>query len=255
MRSQLDCVDKRLPGTGVFDIKTRACLPVRMDILNWEVSCTLYFRVVSDAISAGKFWVSDQVCARADGKFRARVLRPDSVCVPEIWVCRLIFEIQCAYGHSSMQVRIGDMDGVIVAYHNTARLFGFQYVSLEEMDRHLFGPEPGAGDRVFQKCVGLLECIAPEIVQCFPGQASPFCYLLDSTLNTQQSVKATFECEEGSKDLNVWVQPAEWESTVEQVEPPIRQLCIQTQSFLSESNVNGSRAINGSSTMPCQSFL
>ena len=36
MRSQLDCQDPRLPGTGVFDIKTRACLPVRMDILNYE---------------------------------------------------------------------------------------------------------------------------------------------------------------------------------------------------------------------------
>ena len=37
MRSQLDGVDKRLPGTGVFDIKTRAALPIRMDIMNYEV--------------------------------------------------------------------------------------------------------------------------------------------------------------------------------------------------------------------------
>ena len=36
MRSQLDCHDKRLPGSGVFDIKTRACITVRMDILNFE---------------------------------------------------------------------------------------------------------------------------------------------------------------------------------------------------------------------------
>lgn len=36
MRSQLDCHDARLPGTGVFDIKTRAVLPIRMDILNYE---------------------------------------------------------------------------------------------------------------------------------------------------------------------------------------------------------------------------
>jgi len=35
MRSQLDCHDKRLPGTGIFDIKTRACITVRMDILNY----------------------------------------------------------------------------------------------------------------------------------------------------------------------------------------------------------------------------
>jgi hypothetical protein len=36
MRSQLDCVDPRLPGTGVFDIKTRAALPIRMDQMNYE---------------------------------------------------------------------------------------------------------------------------------------------------------------------------------------------------------------------------
>lgn len=37
MRSQLDCLDPRLPGTGVFDIKTRAAVPIRLDILNYEV--------------------------------------------------------------------------------------------------------------------------------------------------------------------------------------------------------------------------
>jgi hypothetical protein len=36
MRSQLDCYDARLPGTGVFDIKTRACAPTRLDVLNYE---------------------------------------------------------------------------------------------------------------------------------------------------------------------------------------------------------------------------
>jgi Mitochondrial protein Pet127 len=42
MRSQLDCQDQRLPGTGVFDIKTRACLSLRMDILNYEVPPAAY---------------------------------------------------------------------------------------------------------------------------------------------------------------------------------------------------------------------
>lgn len=69
----------------------------------------------------------------------------------------------------SMQVRIGNMDGVMVAYHNTARLFGFQYVSLEEMDICLFGAK-NRGDRVFEKCVGLLEEVADEIVRTFPEQ-------------------------------------------------------------------------------------
>lgn len=65
---------------------------------------------------------------------------------------------------------MGNMDGVIVAYHNTARMFGFQYIPLEEMDQRLFGPAPGTGDRVFDKCVGLMERVADEVVQCFPNQ-------------------------------------------------------------------------------------
>lgn len=36
LRSQLDCFDRRLPGTGVFDIKTRAVMTIRHDLLNFE---------------------------------------------------------------------------------------------------------------------------------------------------------------------------------------------------------------------------
>jgi hypothetical protein len=62
------------------------------------------------------------------------------------------------------------MDGVIVAYHNTERMFGFQYIPLEEMDRRLFGSNPGAGNRVFEKCIDILELVAAEIIRCFPKQ-------------------------------------------------------------------------------------
>ncbi|KAJ7935565.1 mitochondrial protein Pet127-domain-containing protein [Mycena leptocephala] len=182
---------RRLPGTGVFDIKTRACLPVRMDILNWEENSGYLIKSAHGLVESFEREYYDLI--------RSAFLK---------------------YG---FQVRIGDMDGVIVAYHNTARMFGFQYVSLEEMDQRLFGTEPGVGDRVFQKCVGLLESIAPEIVQCFPNQ----------------SVKV-------SKELNVWVQPADYSLTGEETEPPMRQLSIRTQSFLEESPVNGARAVNSS---------
>ncbi|KAG8689648.1 hypothetical protein FRC11_001457 [Ceratobasidium sp. 423] len=36
LRSQLDCADSRLPGTGVFDLKTRAAISVRRDMWNIE---------------------------------------------------------------------------------------------------------------------------------------------------------------------------------------------------------------------------
>ena len=63
------------------------------------------------------------------------------------------------------------MDGVFVAYHNTARIFGFQYIPLTEMDARLYGGE-GRGDRVFEKCVGLLEAVAKEMSSCYPDRVS-----------------------------------------------------------------------------------
>jgi hypothetical protein len=38
MRAQLDAQDSRLPGSGVFDIKTRAAVAIRYDPLNYKVS-------------------------------------------------------------------------------------------------------------------------------------------------------------------------------------------------------------------------
>lgn len=37
MRAQLDCHHPVLPGTGVFDIKTRAAVPIRYDLENYKV--------------------------------------------------------------------------------------------------------------------------------------------------------------------------------------------------------------------------
>jgi len=72
------------------------------------------------------------------------------------------------------QVRIGGMDGVIVAYHNTKQIFGFQYISLDEMDARLFGGGQGVGDRMFKVCVRMLENVAEEVVRCFPEQVGRF---------------------------------------------------------------------------------
>jgi hypothetical protein len=51
MRSQLDCYDPRLPGTGVFDIKTRACLSLRHDRANYEVGC--FWLATTASLTAG----------------------------------------------------------------------------------------------------------------------------------------------------------------------------------------------------------
>lgn len=63
------------------------------------------------------------------------------------------------------------MDGVMVAYHNAAQIFGFQYIPLSEMDERLYG-DSSRGDRVFEKCVMLLEEVMTEAAACFPNQVS-----------------------------------------------------------------------------------
>lgn len=80
------------------------------------------------------------------------------------------------------------MDGVIVAYHNSERIFGFQYIPLREMDARLLGPEEGLGEKVFGKCIGLLEAILPEAAACYPEQVCvslPLmkCLFLKHTIN------------------------------------------------------------------------
>lgn len=38
MRAQLDCYSNLLPGSGIFDIKTRAAVPVRYDLEKYRAS-------------------------------------------------------------------------------------------------------------------------------------------------------------------------------------------------------------------------
>ena len=137
MRSQLDCHDPRLPGTGVFDLKTRAVLPVRMDIMNYKQHSTYLIRTLQGELESFEREYHDLM--------RSAFLK---------------------YG---FQARIGNMDGILVAHHNTSRIFGFRYIPLAEMDACLFGGED-RGAAVFEKCVLLLEEILMEVIGALPDQ-------------------------------------------------------------------------------------
>ncbi|KAG1897421.1 mitochondrial protein Pet127-domain-containing protein [Suillus fuscotomentosus] len=240
MRSQLDCVDPRLPGTGVFDVKTRAAVPIRLDLLNFEENSGYLIRTLHGPLESFEKEYYDL--------------------------------IRSAFLKYSFQARIGNMDGVFVAYHNTARVFGFQYISLEEMDARLFGQDvkpagvvnsdsaPTRGTRVFEKCVKLLEVVMDEIVGVFG----------------ERSVKCTFETRERSSKMNIWVEPVEWDTEkegkgesvaelkevedeikvaeqgkdgekdgerVKTEEPPIIQIDVEVQNFVTGQPVWGSKAI------------
>jgi hypothetical protein len=141
LRSQLDAHDSRLPGTGMFDLKTRAAVSIRMnaeryhDGLGYEIK--------------GQYgeWESYE---------------------------REYFDmIRAAFLKYSLQVRMGRMDGIFVAFHNVERIFGFQYVSLPEMDSTLHGTtDTTTGDLEFKLSLDLLNKILDRATTKYPGKVS-----------------------------------------------------------------------------------
>ncbi|RCH81531.1 hypothetical protein CU098_003044, partial [Rhizopus stolonifer] len=77
--------------------------------------------------------------------------------------------IRSAFLKYSFQVRIGHMDGILVAYHNTRKIFGFQYISREEMDSRLFGSSK-LGDQVFRNALVMFESVLDKATQKYPQQ-------------------------------------------------------------------------------------
>jgi hypothetical protein len=140
MRSQLDAYDPRLPGTGMFDLKTRAVISVRMD---------------TDSHEQGSGY---QIKGR-HGEWESF----------EREYCDMI---RAAFLKYSLQVRMGRMDGIFVAYHNTKRIFGFQYISLEEMDYAIHGTEDlKTGDQEFKLSLELLNRALDRATAKWPEQS------------------------------------------------------------------------------------
>ncbi|KZF21321.1 Pet127-domain-containing protein [Xylona heveae TC161] len=166
MRSQLDAHDPRLPGTGMFDLKTRAVVSIRMDSKNYESGTGYQIR--------GRHgeWESYE---------------------------REYFDmIRSAFLKYSLQVRMGRMDGIFVAFHNTQRIFGFQYVPLSEMDAALHGQwDTCLGDQEFKISINLLNQVLDRATQKFPGKSlrmhfemrdaqTPFMYIFAEPVAEEQ---------------------------------------------------------------------
>ena len=139
LRSQLDAYDSRLPGTGVFDLKTRAVAPIRFDSADYEWGMDYNIRGLRGAWESFEREYHDML--------RSTMMK------------------------YSLQVRMGRMDGIFLTYHNIARIFGFQYVGLEEMDQALHGQSDRTlGDQEFLASITLLNKIFDRAIQKFPEQ-------------------------------------------------------------------------------------
>ena len=141
MRSQLDAHDPRLPGTGMFDLKTRAVVSIRMDVTHFEHG------------------LGYQIKSR-QGEW-------------ESYEREYYDMIRAAFLKYSMQVRMGRMDGIFVAFHNIERIFGFQYISLPEMDSTIHGQfDTTIGDQEFKLSLDLLNKVLNKATKRFPDTVS-----------------------------------------------------------------------------------
>ncbi|PSS10590.1 hypothetical protein M430DRAFT_108123, partial [Amorphotheca resinae ATCC 22711] len=166
LRSQLDAHDPRLPGTGMFDLKTRAVVSIRMDTKEYEQGMGYEIR--------GRH-----------GEY-------------ESFEREYYDMIRAAFLKYSLQVRMGRMDGIFVAFHNTQRIFGFQYISLSEMDYALHGTEDTTiGDSEFKLSLELLNRVLDKATAKYPekslrlhfetrGDETPFMYIFAEPMEEEQ---------------------------------------------------------------------
>lgn len=143
MRSQLDCWDERLPRKS-FDLKTRAVIAVRQDRANWVESSGYQIR-------------------HATGLFESFER--------EMWDMN-----RSAFLKYYFQARIGHMDGIFVAFHSTASMFGFQYIPLEDMADRVFGSLE-MGEQAFRLSIGIAEKLLDAATELYPNDVSSSCFL------------------------------------------------------------------------------
>jgi hypothetical protein len=108
LRSQIDCQGVNEKGENiVFELKTRAVAALRYDIDNYIDY--LDYHIVKKIGKHSSFEREYYDLIR--GGFLRYI----------------------------MQCKIGGMDGAFIAYHNTQKVFGFEYIKLKEMEERVFG--------------------------------------------------------------------------------------------------------------------
>ncbi|CEP14617.1 hypothetical protein [Parasitella parasitica] len=204
LRSQLDCYDPKLPR-GTFDLKTRAAMPVRLDIQNYAASSAFCL-------------------------YRSKGLY-------ESFEREYYDMIRSAFLKYSFQVRIGHMDGILVAYHNTSKIFGFQYISREEMDSRLFGSSK-IGDQVFRNALVMFESILDRATEKYPQQTLRLSF--DTRKQSQSNNATTYIFVEAVPDAAANTEATNT-ITENQYDPydNLTMYSLQTRSLVNNEAVHG----------------
>ena len=104
LRSQLDSHHPDLPGSGIFDLKTRAVSAIRHDLAYVQKNNNF------TGYALNKVYGTYESFEREFYDLSKLTL--------------------LKYG---LQAKIGNMDGIFLAYHNISKIFGFQYLPLEDI--------------------------------------------------------------------------------------------------------------------------
>eukprot|EP01126_Amoeba_proteus_P007446 TRINITY_DN12682_c0_g1_i4.p1 TRINITY_DN12682_c0_g1~~TRINITY_DN12682_c0_g1_i4.p1 ORF type:complete len:228 (+),score=44.21 TRINITY_DN12682_c0_g1_i4:151-834(+) len=78
--------------------------------------------------------------------------------------------IRSAFLKYILQAKIGNMDGIFVAFHNTEQIFGFEYITLEEMEACVF-ETPEMAEISFSASLQILNFLLERITTSKDGKA------------------------------------------------------------------------------------
>lgn len=215
MRSQLDCYDNRLPGNGTFDIKTRAVCAVRYD------------RALEPEQSTYQIW-------KSNGRFESFERETNDL---------IRSGAMLKYG---FQARIGQMDGIFLAYHNLNSFFGFQYIPLGDIDEihysdsrmEVLSPEHGNGEvnlpattatafaeNQFKMSLLIWEDLMKQVIEDLKGtehDGQAFRLVFKWVKSSTENAEAGSEPAEGESNLRVYAVPLGAEKVAEIQSLPVQ---------------------------------
>jgi hypothetical protein len=148
LRSQLDCV---YGGNKIFDLKTRATHAIRN-------SFAYPVAEGKDPRDVYKPFVESYKIKQQNGLYNSFE--------------REVYDMmRSAFLKYSLQLRIGRMHGAFVTYHNTAEIFGFQYLALSTIDKMIFG-SPAMAETHFSNSATILSTILDNVLRNYPKDST-----------------------------------------------------------------------------------
>lgn len=132
LRSQIDCKTTLADGRNiVFEIKTRALAPIRYDVFEWSKYLDYYIDPIYGEMHSYEREYYDLI--------RGAMLK------------------------YFFQLKIGQMDGAFVGYHNSRENFGFEYVKMSTIEKLLFSSSYKA-DMIFMLTTRVMSHLLDRII-------------------------------------------------------------------------------------------